>query len=120
MNHTIIHFEIPANDPEKLAAFYRSLFNWKIEKNPGPMEYWLLQTAPEGQGVNGGMMRRQMPGQAPTNYFNVESVDDYSRHVLELGGQVVAPKQEVPDMGFFAVCLDPEGNCFAVWEDKAQ
>src|SRR3972149_10712057 len=102
MNHTIIHFEIPANDPEKLAGFYRSLFNWKIEKFPGPMEYWSLETAPEGEGVNGGMMRRQMPSQTPTNYFNVESVDDYSRQVLEVGGQVVVPKQEVPDMGFFA------------------
>src|SRR3990172_972424 len=70
MNHTIIHFEIPANDPEKLAGFYRSLFNWKIEKFPGPMEYWSLETAPEGEGVNGGMMRRQMPSQTPTNYFN--------------------------------------------------
>ncbi|MDO8690699.1 MAG: VOC family protein [Dehalococcoidia bacterium] len=120
MNHTIIHFEIPANDPQKLAAFYRSLFNWKIEKTPGPMEYWMLETAPEGQGVNGGMMRRQMPGQTPTSYFSVESVDDYSRQVLELGGQVIVSKQEVPDMGYFAVCLDPEGNCFAVWEDKAK
>ena len=63
MHHTPVHFEIPADDPEKLSGFYTSLFGWKIEKAPGPMDYWMLETAPEGQGVNGGMMKRQMPQQ---------------------------------------------------------
>ncbi len=120
MNHTIIHFEIPANEPEKLAGFYQSLFGWKIEKAPGPEEYWLIETAPQGQGVNGGMMRRMAPEQVPTNYILVESVQDYSRNIVELGGKVIMPKQEVPGMGYFAVCLDPEGNCFAIWEEKAK
>lgn len=26
------HFEISANDPEKLAAFYEKVFGWKITK----------------------------------------------------------------------------------------
>lgn len=120
MSHTIIHFEIPANDPEKLGSFYRNLFGWKIEKTEGPMEYWIIETAPAGEGVNGGLMRREAPEQVPTNYISVESVDEYSRHVVELGGKVVLPKQEVPEMGYFAVCLDPDGNSFAIWEERAK
>lgn len=119
MNHTIVHFEIPANDVEKLAGFYRSLFGWKVERSPGPMEYWLIETAPEGQGVNGGMMRREAQEQVVTNYISVESVEDFSRKVAQLGGKVVMPKQEVPEMGYFAICLDPEGNCFGIWEEKS-
>ena len=37
----VIHFEIPASDTERAAEFYRKAFGWKIEKWPGPMEFWL-------------------------------------------------------------------------------
>ena len=30
MDHTIMHFEIPANDVEKLKAFYEKVFGWTI------------------------------------------------------------------------------------------
>lgn len=119
MNRTIVHFDIPAGDVEKLAGFYRSLFGWRVEKAEG-MDYWMIETAPQGQGLNGGMMPRQAPEQTPTNYVQVESVEQFSRSVEELGGKVVMPKQEVPEMGFFAICLDPEGNSFGIWEDKAK
>ncbi len=117
MAHTIVHFEMPANDPEKVAAFYRSLFGWQIEKTPGEgVEYWLIQTVAEGeQGVNGGIMRRQNPQQGPLNYIGVESVDQYTATAVGLGATVVVPKQAVPGMGFFAVLLDPEGNPLALW-----
>ncbi len=42
----VIHFEIPASDPERAAAFYKKTFGWKIEKWPGPTEYWLVTTGP--------------------------------------------------------------------------
>jgi len=122
MPHTIVHFEIPANDPEKVAGFYRSLFGWQIEKTPGEgVEYWLIQTVAEGEhGVNGGIVRRQNPHQPPLNYIGVESVDEYAAKAAALGATLVMPKQAVPGMGFFAVLLDPEGNPVALWEDNAQ
>jgi uncharacterized protein len=117
MNHTPVHFEIPADDPEKLSAFYTGLFGWKIEKWPGGnMDYWMIQAAPEGEGVNGGMMKRQAPQQPITIYFSVESINDFSKKVTDLGGQVIMPKTPVPAMGWFAVCLDPQKNVFAIWE----
>lgn len=50
----IIHFEIPSDDPERLANFYRKAFGWKIEKWPGPMEYFMVNTGAEGQPVSTG------------------------------------------------------------------
>ena len=35
MAHTIVHFEIAANDPEQFAEFYRGLFGCQIERTPG-------------------------------------------------------------------------------------
>jgi uncharacterized protein len=115
MNHTIVHFEIPADDPNKLSEFYNELFGWKIEQVPD-MDYWMITTAPDGEGVNGGMMTRQAPQQQIMNYVWVESVDDFSDKVVSLGGKILVPKKEVGDMGWFAVCQDPQGNVFALWQ----
>jgi len=119
MHHTPVHFEIPADDPEKLSGFYQDLFGWTITKAPGPVDYWMVETAPEGQGVNGGMMARQVPQQQIMVYFQVESIDDFATKAQSLGGTVVMPKHAVAGMGWFAVCLDPQNNAFALWEDDS-
>jgi uncharacterized protein len=121
MDHTIVHFEIPADDVEKLRKFYSELFGWKIEKMPGPMDYWGIATVPVDDkgmpvrpGVNGGMMKRQNPEHKPVNYIAVESVDEYIKKIEDLGGKVIVPKMEVPGIGWWALALDPEGNQFAI------
>jgi predicted enzyme related to lactoylglutathione lyase len=121
VDHTIVHFEIPADDVEKLKKFYGALFRWKIEKMPGPVEYWSIETVPVDEkgalirpGVNGGLMKRQNPEHRPVNYVFVESVDEYTKKVEALGGRVIAPKMEVPGIGWWALALDPEGNQFAM------
>jgi predicted enzyme related to lactoylglutathione lyase len=123
MDHTIVHFEIPADDVEKLRKFYSELFGWKIEKMPGPVEYWGIATVPvnekgmpERPGVNGGMMKRQNPEHKPVNYIAVESVDEYVKKIEALGGRVIVPKMEVPGIGWWALALDPEGNQFAIMQ----
>lgn len=125
MDHTIVHFEIPADDVAKLKEFYTKLFGWKIEKMQGPMEYWTIETVPvddEGMlrrpGVNGGMMKRESPEHKPVNYIAVESVDLYSKKIEELGGKITAPKQEIPGIGWWAFALDLEGNLFGIFQSK--
>jgi len=118
---TIVHFEVPADDVERSRKFYSDLFGWKFEKWPGMesgMEYWIINTTDNegGKAVGGGMMKRQTPQQGITNFIDVTSVDEYSAKVQSLGGKIVAPKQAVPTMGFFAVCLDTENNTFGIWE----
>ena len=42
--NSLVWFEIPANNVERAKSFYGALFGWKIEKLPGPMEYWHIDT----------------------------------------------------------------------------
>jgi len=121
MDHTIMHFEIPANDVEKLKRFYEEIFGWRITQVPGPIEYWVIQTVPvdpKGMlarpGVNGGMYKRQVPESKPINYFAVEAITDFLVKIVKLGGKVTQPKQEVPEIGWIAAAEDPEGNHFAL------
>jgi predicted enzyme related to lactoylglutathione lyase len=120
MDRTIVHFEIPANDPAKLSQFYSKLFGWTFEKwgAPGSAEYWMIKTKAKDEdvGVNGGMMKKEDPNQRPLNNVLVESVDDFSKKLVQLGGKVVMPKTEIPNMGYSAVALDPEGNGFGIFE----
>jgi predicted enzyme related to lactoylglutathione lyase len=124
-DHTIVHFEIPADNPERAAKFYRELFGWKFERweNPSGIEYWMVETVPTDEkgapvrpGVNGGMMPRMYPSQQPVNYISVESVDDAVAKAERLGAKVMMGKTAVPGMGWFAQLTDPEGNIIAVWE----
>ncbi len=114
MDHVPVHFEIPADDPEELARYYQELFGWRIEKTS--TDYWMIETDPVNRGVGGGMMKRQMPQQQILVYFQVESVDDFAAQVKGLGGQVVMDKRAITGMGYFAVCLDPQHNAFALWQ----
>lgn len=114
MSQAFVHFEIPADDVERAQEFYGKLFGWQFENMPGPMEYWMVKTG-EG-GPDGGLMKRQMPEQRMINYAAVDSVDEHSSRATELGGQIVMPKQEIPDQGAFAIVQDPEGNVFGLWE----
>ena len=117
MTNSVTHFEIYAEEPVKLAEFYRALLGWQIEKAPG-IDYWRIQAAPAGSnGVNGGMLLRPIPGpRSWVHYVHVESLDSTIEQLLALGGSVVRPKAAVPKTAWYAVVSDPDGNIFALWQ----
>ena len=111
----IIHFDIPADDPARAQKFYQEIFGWKFDKWNGPMEYWMVKTGDDKQpGINGGLAKR-MPGQTGmTNTIDVPSVDEFSTKIQSKGGKVIVPKMAIPGVGYFAQCLDTEGNIFGI------
>ena len=115
-SNRVVHFEIPANNPEPLAQFYSGLFGWQFQKAPfdGP-EYW-LQSGGEGAGINGAIMQRQHPQQPWMNYVDVASIDETLAKAVALGGKVALPKSPIAEMGFIAAVIDPEGNICGLWE----
>jgi len=113
----VIHFEIPATDPEKLSAFYQKVFGWKFDKWAGPMEYWMIVTGGDScPGINGGMMRKPGGIVSTTNTIGVESVDGAIAAVSKAGGKLVMAKTPIPGVGYFAYCEDTEGNIFGVMQ----
>ncbi len=127
MDHTIVHFEIPADDVEGLTKFYGSLFDWKIAKTevgvPPGMDYRLGETVPTDErgvptrnGINGAIYGRQEQATKLTYYIQVESVDGYGQRVTYLGGSVVGEKTEIPEVGWALFVTDPEGNPLGLFE----
>lgn len=114
----IVHFEIPADNPERASAFYAKALGWEFNRFPGEIPYWLVRTGPEGTcGIDGGMMPRQQAGQGPVLVAGVESIDAAVKKVSGAGGQEVVPKMAIPGVGWAAYFTDTEGNIFGIFQD---
>ncbi len=113
----VVHFEIPADEPERAVEFYSRIFNWRIEKWQGPVDYRLITTGEEGEpGIDGALARRDQ-SMGAVNTINVPSVDDLTEKIEAAGGKVIAPKMTVPGVGWMAYCEDTEGNVFGPMQD---
>lgn len=118
--NTLVHFEIPTDSPEKVAQFYEQLFSWKINKMPmGASDYWLISHADAGPNETmGGLYKRTMGEVGLVNYFGVPNLDMALAKAKTLGANVVREKQEIPNIGWFAILQDPDKNTFALFEGK--
>ncbi|HKG92419.1 MAG TPA: VOC family protein [Gemmatimonadaceae bacterium] len=123
----VIHFEIPADDPQRASQFYGSVFGWQFQRWEGPQDYWLVSTGGNdgnggaaAPGIDGGMMRRPQPGAGTVNTIDVPSVDEYVSRIQAQGGSVAVPKMAVPGVGWLAYCTDPEGNMFGIMQTDAE
>ena len=115
----VVHFEVNADKPDRAIKFYQGVFGWKIEKWPGPIEYWTITTGDDkSMGINGGLTKRRESKFATVNYIGVPALDEYVAKVKKMGGQILQPKTEVMGIGFIAVCQDTEGNIFGIIEPK--
>src|SRR5437870_4246667 len=112
--NAVAHFEIYADDPDKLSQFYTTLFDWAIEPVPG-MDYRMIRTvetdakgmATQPGGINGGILKRPAgyEGHAWVNYVNVESLESSVDKAQKLGAKLMKGKSPVPGMGWFAMLI---------------
>jgi predicted enzyme related to lactoylglutathione lyase len=113
----IIHFEIPAANPERAAEFYRKALNWKIEKYIGGFDYWLITTGEDKEpGINGAIIWNKT-FKTIVNSVGVPSIDEALQKIVDAGGKVVMPKGAVPGMGYVAYASDTEGNVFGLFQN---
>ena len=112
-----IHFEIPAENPQRAIGFYTNVFGWKFSKWEGPMDYWIISTgqAPE-PGIDGGLMPRRDPNQPCVNTIGVSNLDEMVASVQSNGGSIAVPKMPVPGVGWLAYCKDTEGHIFGMMQ----
>src|SRR5512145_3213241 len=99
--NTISHFEIYANDPDKLAEFYTKMFDWKVTPVPG-MDYRMVYTGEtDGQGmlkhpgaINGGIAKRPdgYPVNGAVNYAMVDSIEQAVDRAKSLGAKMTKGK----------------------------
>lgn len=109
--------DLGSPDPAASAAFYGALFGWTCEEGPpdaGGYRMCLLDGRPAaGIGPSQGE-----PGEHPwwTTYVSVADVEATTSLVAANGGSVLVPPMGVLTFGRMAVCTDPAGATFSLWQ----
>ena len=108
--------ELATKDATRAGEFYSGLFGW--DKNVRDMGTLLYTSFMNGDRPAGGMYEPTPEmGEIPSHwavYFAVADVDATAARAAELGGKICVPPSDIPDVGRFAMILDPQGAAFAV------
>jgi len=116
MANTICHIEIATTDLKKAEGFYGRLFDWKLKPWDSP-DYLMFET---GKEPGGGLMKvdQVKPGEGVLIYVMVDDVDQTLAKAKELGGNIVKEKTEIPNVGWFGLLSDVDGNTIGVFKGK--
>jgi predicted enzyme related to lactoylglutathione lyase len=108
-------------DPGGATDFYTKVAGWGTQDwNGGGVPYtmWTTKDAPIG-----GVMKLPADMQAAVpphwiGYVAVPSVDESAAQAASLGGRVLTPPMDIPEVGRFAVIADPQGAAIAIFTPK--
>jgi predicted enzyme related to lactoylglutathione lyase len=105
-------------DPAKAADFYGGLFGWRAEE--GPPEAGGYRVAELHGAAVAGIGPQQNPGQPFwTTYLKVDDVDSTVVRIRGAGGQLLAGPMDVMSQGRMAICTDPTGAVFGLWQPNS-
>ena len=109
----VVHVEIPAANVQAAGKFYQDLFGWKLQHD-AELNYSMWE---DGSGAGGGFP--QVSDEAPAGhvlvYIASDDIEADLKRVEELGGKVIHPKSEIPQMGWYAFFQDPTGNVLGLY-----
>jgi predicted enzyme related to lactoylglutathione lyase len=107
--------ELGTTDSQKAGDFYTTLFGWEREVLSGPMEYTVFKN--NGEGIGGMYQITPEMGPMPPHwipYFAVNDCDATVQKTSELGGRILRPAEDIPNIGRYAILQDPSSAAFAI------
>lgn len=116
----VVHFEMPAEDRNRMAGFYTKVFGWQTQMlGPEMGEYVLVTTTesdengPKNPGaINGGFFPKgpDTPAQHPSVVIAVDDIEASIKKVTNAGGKIISGPHDIPGVGQHAYFQDTEGN----------
>jgi predicted enzyme related to lactoylglutathione lyase len=109
----VVHVEIPAANVQAAGKFYQDLLGWKISHD-AQLNYAMWEA---GDGSGGGFpeVSQDAPAGHVLVYIHSDDIEADLKKVAELGGTVVHPKMEIPNVGWFGMFQDPTGNVLGLY-----
>ena len=113
-------YELMTGDVGAAAAFYSEVVGWAAQDSGMPgIDYTLLKA---GDARLAGLMalppELRAAGQpaAWRGYIAVDDVDATAARLLQAGGKVLRPADDIPGVGRFASVADPQGAPFVLFK----
>lgn len=111
MGQPIVHFEILGQDSATLQQFYAKLFDWEVgPPQPELGNYATVDASSSGLGGGIGQPGCDSMANALTFYVEVPDLQAALDQAVALGGRIVTPPMEIPNIVTFAQFADPAGN----------
>jgi predicted enzyme related to lactoylglutathione lyase len=123
MKNAISYFSIAAEDFERAKTFYEALYDQTFEVMEDNGDTMLMLPGDmENGGVAGAVTKgpNRKPSQDGTLvYLNFEGdLQEVLTRAEQAGGTIDTPKAPIPDMGFYGIIIDSEGNRIGVWSQN--
>jgi predicted enzyme related to lactoylglutathione lyase len=115
----VVHFEMPAENRDRMAAFYTGVFGWQTQMlGEDAGNYVLVSTVesdesgrPKEPGaINGGFFMKTTDNGAPSVVVSVDDIKAHVKKVSAAGGKVLGEPVEIPGIGWYVSFIDTEGN----------
>ena len=123
----VIHFEMPAENTERVRRFYERAFGWQTTPlGPEAGNFVLAFTIetdeetriPKKPGaINGGFYARTEPNQHIRLTILVDDIREAMQDIEAAGGTVLGEPFELPGVGLFVSFVDTEGNVATINQD---
>jgi uncharacterized protein len=108
-------------DPRAAVSFYQGLFGWEFENampDGSDGAYYVARLRGKDAAAIGSQSEGGAPAATWNTYIWADSADEAASKVRAAGGRVMSEPFDVMDAGRMAVCADPEGAVFSVWEAR--
>lgn len=116
----VVHFEMPYDNRQRMAAFYQSAFGWQTQMMGEEMGHYVVAHTTETVDgmvstpgtINGGFYPRkpEWPAQHPSVVIAVDDIRAAMQQVAAAGGEVLGEPMEIPGIGHYVSFMDTEGN----------
>ena len=116
----VVHFEMPYDNRQRMAAFYQSAFGWQTQMLGEEMGHYVVAHTTETVDgmvstpgtINGGFYPRkpEWPAQHPSVVIAVDDIGAAMQQVAAAGGEVLGEPMEIPGIGQYVSFMDTEGN----------
>ena len=118
--NSVVHFEMPYDDRERMAKFYQNVFGWQTQMFGEEMGNYVVATTTETDengpkkpgAINGGFFPKKpdWPAQYPSLVIAVDDIQAAMAQVTDAGGKVLGEPLEIPGVGQYVSFFDTEGN----------
>ena len=108
-------------DPEAATEFYSGLFGWEFQDSMPPDSagsYFIASLKGKAVAAVGAQPEGAPPEPMWNTYISVASADETAKKVRDAGGTIISEPFDVMDAGRMAVCMDPEGAAFCIWQSE--
>ncbi|HUQ37045.1 MAG TPA: VOC family protein [Aestuariivirga sp.] len=116
----VVHFEMPAENRQRMADFYSKTFGWQTQMLGQDMGNYVVATTTESDekgpkkpgAINGGFYTKtdDMPAQYPSVVVAVDDIKESMKKVAQAGGKVLGEPMKIPGIGQYVSFFDTEGN----------